>query len=191
MGFQTPGCFQNSIQASKNWITKTSRGDTSIRAPHCRRASTHTHVTMSAMTTMSAAFCVKAPVASKASAKVRQVAALVHARCRRARTRVFFRAHRAAAKCNAPPSVADRPHPLRTNPGCVRCPRQGVQGFRLLRQVRQAHRRRRHVRRDRRHHREDEDAHGTCNPVTFSWGFGFEAVRVWAYTTRATCLSCV
>lgn len=173
MGFQTPGCFQNSIQASKNWITKTSRGDTSIRAPHCRRASTHTHVTMSAMTTMSAAFCVKAPVASKASAKVRQVAALVHARCRRARTRVFFRAHRAAAKCNAPPSVADRPHPLRTNPGCVRCPRQGVQGFRVHREVGEARRCRGDVRRDRRHHREDEGPYGKQSIPTLAFLLGF------------------
>lgn len=42
---------------------------------------------MSAMTTMSAAFCVKAPVAAKASAKVRVLAARLTPRCRAARRR--------------------------------------------------------------------------------------------------------
>ena len=42
---------------------------------------------MSAMTTMSAAFCVKAPVATKASAKVRVLAARLTPRCRAARRR--------------------------------------------------------------------------------------------------------
>ena len=42
---------------------------------------------MSAMTTMSAAFCVKAPVATKASAKVRFLAARLTPRCRAARRR--------------------------------------------------------------------------------------------------------
>lgn len=77
---------------------------------------------------------------------------------------------------NAGP-VADPPSPVPTS-GCVRRPRQGVQGLRLLRQGGPPHRCRRHVRRHRRHHREDEGSYRECSPATlFFLGFRFRATR--------------
>jgi hypothetical protein len=66
---------------------------------------------MSAMTTMSAAFCVKAPVAAKASAKVRVLAARLTPRCRAARRRHrnFFRSRK--RRRNAGPDPSLTPHP--------------------------------------------------------------------------------
>ena len=125
------------------------------------------------MTTMSAAFCVKAPVATKASAKVRVLAARLTPRCRAARRRHrnFFRSRK--RRPNAGP-VADHPSPVPTS-GCVRRPRQGVQGLRFLRQGGPPHRCRRHVRRHRRHHREDEGPYRECSLDTLSLGFRFRA----------------